>query len=83
MEESGGISEDKWNVAQLEQRIKGLQAPDPGAIRFRIRLQPARRPEQPSGPNLEISPFIRADRRIHHLSGTVGSRFSLERVRRE
>ena len=43
MEESGGISEDKWNVAQLEQRIKGLQAPDPGAIRFRIRLQSRQR----------------------------------------
>ena len=43
LEDVDGIAGDKWTVAELERRIKGLQAPDPGEINFHIRLQSRQR----------------------------------------
>jgi ATP-binding cassette, subfamily F, member 3 len=43
MRDGPGIAKDKWNVDMVESAIKGLQAPDPSADRFRLRLHTARR----------------------------------------
>ncbi len=38
-----GVSGEKWNVAEVEGRIKGLRSPNPGQAQLKMRLHPSQR----------------------------------------
>lgn len=42
-EEGPGITGEKWNVAEVERRIKALRSPNPGQAQLKMRLHPAHR----------------------------------------
>jgi ATP-binding cassette subfamily F protein 3 len=42
-EEEGGVTGEKWNVAEVEQHIKGLRSPNPNQAHLKMRLQPSHR----------------------------------------
>ncbi len=42
-EEGPGITGEKWNLSEVEQRIKGLQNPNPSQAQLKMRLEPSHR----------------------------------------
>jgi ATP-binding cassette subfamily F protein 3 len=41
--EGPGITGEKWNIAEVERRIKALRSPNPAQTQLKMRLQPAHR----------------------------------------